>query len=122
VSDLDRSRAFYDQVLAHLGFRRVPDSFGSPVWRSGACELSLIAAHADKRDRPHDRYAPGFHHLAFGVETRADVDRAFTALAALDVRILDAPAEYPEYGAGYYAVFFADPDGMKLEVVYTPPE
>ena len=29
--------------------------------------------------------------------------------------ILDAPAEYPQYGAGYYAVFFADPDGLKLE-------
>ena len=29
--------------------------------------------------------------------------------------MLDAPAEYPQYGKGYYAVFFADPDGLKLE-------
>lgn len=34
--------------------------------------------------------------------------------------ILDAPAEYPRYGAGYYAVFFADPDGLKLEYVHKP--
>jgi len=32
--------------------------------------------------------------------------------------ILDPPADYPQYGAGYYAVFFADPDGLKLEVVH----
>ena len=31
--------------------------------------------------------------------------------------LLDAPAEYPEYGAGDAAVFLADPDGLKLEVV-----
>jgi hypothetical protein len=36
------------------------------------------------------------------------------------VRVLDAPAEYPQYGSGYYAVFFADPDGIKLEYVFTP--
>jgi len=33
--------------------------------------------------------------------------------------ILDAPAEY-DYTPGYYAVFFADPDGLKLEVVHEP--
>ena len=36
------------------------------------------------------------------------------------VPILDAPAEYPQYGPNYYAVFFADPDGMKLELVHFP--
>ena len=38
--------------------------------------------------------------------------------------VLDAPAEYPHYAPGYYAVFFADPDGLKLEFVHmpTPPE
>jgi hypothetical protein len=42
------------------------------------------------------------------------------ALDRLDQRfdVLDAPAEYPEYGRGYYAVFFADPDGLKLEAVH----
>ena len=37
--------------------------------------------------------------------------------------VLDAPADYPQYngGKGYYAVFFADADGLKLEYVFTPP-
>jgi catechol 2,3-dioxygenase-like lactoylglutathione lyase family enzyme len=38
----------------------------------------------------------------------------------MGARILDAPADYPQYGAGYYAVFFADPDGLKLEFVHWP--
>ena len=33
--------------------------------------------------------------------------------------ILDAPADYPQYGSTYYSVFVADPDGMKLEYAYT---
>jgi len=32
----------------------------------------------------------------------------------------EAPADYPQYGAGYYAVFFADPDGLKFEYVHVP--
>jgi hypothetical protein len=28
--------------------------------------------------------------------------------------------QYDRYLPGYYAVFFADPDGLKLEYVYTP--
>jgi len=34
--------------------------------------------------------------------------------------VLDAPAHYPEYSGDYYAVFFEDPDGMKLELVHAP--
>ncbi len=36
------------------------------------------------------------------------------------ITVLDTPAEYPHYGESYYAVFFADPDGMKLELVHYP--
>lgn len=49
---------------------------------------------------------------------RADVDRAHALMKDKGATILDAPAEYPQYGAGYYAVFVADPDGLKMEVVH----
>ena len=43
-------------------------------------------------------------------------------LKDIGAEILDAPADYPQYngGNGYYAVFFADPDGLKLEYAWTP--
>ena len=34
--------------------------------------------------------------------------------------MLDAPAEYPQYAPGYYAVYFEDTDGLKFEVVHMP--
>jgi glyoxylase I family protein len=39
-------------------------------------------------------------------------------LRSIGATILDAPADYPRYGPTYYALFFADPDGLKLEFVF----
>jgi glyoxylase I family protein len=50
---------------------------------------------------------------------RRQVDRVHVLLVAGAADILDAPAEY-DYNPGYYAVFFRDPDGFKLEVVHIP--
>jgi len=57
------------------------------------------------------------HH---GANERAHVDALHRELLAHGATILDPPREYPEYVSGYYAVFFADPDGMKLELVHIP--
>ncbi len=117
VSDLSRSTDFYDQVLPLLGFRRSLDVPEGPVWAGAQFELGLSPARSTAA---HDRYAAGLHHLAFSAPSRAAVDAAHRRLVELGVAILDPPAEYPRYGPGYYAVFFADPDGIKLEYVYTP--
>jgi catechol 2,3-dioxygenase-like lactoylglutathione lyase family enzyme len=117
VRDLARSTAFYDRVLPRMGFRRTHDVPEGPIWAGAAIEIGLQEA------RPaapaHDRYAPGLHHLAFSAPTRAAVDELHRTLVADGVPILDPPAEYPQYAPGYYAVFFADPDGIKLEYVFT---
>ncbi len=52
--------------------------------------------------------------------TGATSDALFALLGRIGATILDAPKHYPEYSEGYYAVFFADPDGMKLEYCYVP--
>ena len=56
----------------------------------------------------------------FAESSRADVDRLYDFLLGLGASVLDPPADYPAYGDGYYAVFFSDPDGLKLEFVYEP--
>lgn len=117
VSDLAVATAFYDAVLPLMGFRRLADAPEGPIWAGESVEVGLQAA---RQRRSHDRYAPGLHHLAFSAPGRPDVDRLYTQLCALGVRVLDAPAEYPVYSRGYYAVFFSDPDGIKLEYAYTP--
>ena len=117
VSDLGRSAAFYDRVLPLLGFRRSEAAPEGPIWAGAQLEVGLVAARTNTR---HDRFAPGLHHLAFTAPSRGAVDALHERLVALGVGILDPPADYPRYAPGYYAVFFADPDGIKLEYVFTP--
>ena len=62
----------------------------------------------------------GFHHYAFELSSRKDVDALGAFLAKHGMDVVDPPGEY--YGRSYYAVYFTDPDGMKLEgMVYKPP-
>lgn len=84
--------------------------------------IGLQLARPESRDRKHDRYAPGLHHMAFSAASRADVDATYEILQEMGAHVFDPPAEYggEEYLPGYYAVFFADPDGLKLEVVHQP--
>jgi catechol 2,3-dioxygenase-like lactoylglutathione lyase family enzyme len=125
VTDLQRSVGFYDRVLGRLGYRRMDGvGAGAPCWAiadasGGFFTIALKPARTESTGDRHDRYAPGLHHLAFHADSRADVDRFHDFLLDIGATVLDAPAEY-DYTQGYYAVFFADPDGIKLEVVYEP--
>ncbi len=119
VGNLARSLAFYDVVLTELGFQKVSEN-GTVDWRGGGIEIGIRAAETLDDPAPYDRYRVGLHHLAFRAESRAAVDLFHDFLKGHGYEVLDAPAAYPQYGEDYYAVFFADPDGMKLEVVYRP--
>jgi catechol 2,3-dioxygenase-like lactoylglutathione lyase family enzyme len=88
----------------------------------GVHSIGIVKASGEGGRRPHDRYSPGLHHVAWGVDSREEVDRMYEVVQRIGAKVLDVPADYPQYnnGGGYYAVFFADPDGLKLECVYTP--
>jgi catechol 2,3-dioxygenase-like lactoylglutathione lyase family enzyme len=119
VGDLARSKPFYDLVLGFLGYRCVKNEDQIAVYDltlpDGVCGIAIRSA---ERRRDHDRYTVGLHHFAWNADSRQDVDRLHGRLVEAGATILDAPADYPQYGAGYYAVFFADPDGLKLELVH----
>src|SRR5215469_11463355 len=125
VSDLQRSRDFYDRVLTELGYRPVDYSTpGEPAgfdWlapnRNARFSIGLYAARGTT---VHDRYSPGVHHIAFAAPSREAVDKLYKVLDGMGATILNPPCEYPQYAPGYYALFFADPDGIKLEYVFTP--
>jgi glyoxylase I family protein len=124
VKDPEASRAFYTAVLSFMGYRLVDDhdrgydfNLEGPL---GFCSIGVMKAAGLGATRTHDRYSPGLHHVAWMAESRQDVDGLYVRLQEIDATILDAPADYPQYGLPYYAVFFADPDGLKLEFVYSP--
>ena len=124
VRDPWASRSFYAAVLGFMGYREVADHDRGydydRVGPDGFCSIGIMKAQGPNAGRAHDRYSPGLHHVAWTAESRADVDALYGLLQEIGAEILDAPADYPQYGAGYYAVFFADPDGLKLEYVFKP--
>ncbi len=115
VGDLDRSFAFYDPLLRSLGYRMSERRADYLEWSGPGGWFILRPA---RNAMPHDRYARGLHHLAWSADSRAQVDEFHTLLTDRAVRVLDGPAEFPQHGEGYYAVFFEDPDGIKLELVH----
>lgn len=121
VRDIAVSGPFYDAVLGFMGYRREREQADGIDWdRDLPGSFCSIGIKPARRDVTHDRYTPGLHHVAWAAESRADVDRLHAELLRIGARILDPPADYPQYGNGYYAVFFADPDGLKFEYVYVP--
>ena len=61
-----------------------------------------------------------FTHVAFEAVSREAVDGCWEWVLTQEVMTESAPKEFPHYAPGYYAAFFYDPDGIKLEVVYEP--
>lgn len=125
VRDPEASRGFYDAVLGFMGYRLADAHARGFDWdldgpEGGFCSIGVVRAEGTGAARAHDRYAPGLHHLAWTAASRADVDALHALLLEIGARVLDPPADYPQYGEGYYAVFFADPDGLKLEYVFRP--
>ena len=119
VNDLERSKAYYEKVLSALGFRWVREE-RTVIWASAQTSIAIRGPSEEERDAAFDRYRVGLHHLALRAKSREDVDRFHGFLLQEGLPVLDGPAEYPLYGENYYAVFFADPDGMKLELVHFP--
>src|SRR4029453_7776583 len=116
VSDLARSIAFYDPVMRLLGFRKGTKAIaGEPHAHYFTAEVQYSLRPA-RSPVAHDPYAPGLHHVCFRVPTNADVDAAARELRALGIAATE-PALYPEYADDYYATFFTDPDGLRLEIV-----
>jgi len=115
VSDLAKSERFYDIVMKALGFRR------NEFKLEGDKHIQYYNRHFGYVLRPvrsgrvHDPYSPGLHHLCFRVDSIADVQSIARDLreAAIDAT---EPTLYPDYAPDYWATFFTDPDGIRLEV------
>jgi catechol 2,3-dioxygenase-like lactoylglutathione lyase family enzyme len=122
VKAFERSRQFYDLVLGFLGFKRKYDFAKAAGWSNGKTLFWIGEADAEGKKHPHRSGNIGFHHYAFELGKRQDVDDLYTLLRRHKLNVVDPPADYPDYGEGYYAVFFTDPDGLKLEgMVFKPP-
>ena len=117
VSNFKRSQRFYDRLMKALGFKKGTAPIGgAPHCHYYNRNFQISIRPARRGARRHDSYSPGLHHLSLRVANNAAVDEVARRLRAMKIAI-EGPRAWPEYLPDYYAVFFEDPDGIRLEVM-----
>lgn len=122
LSSSAESLSFWKQLLSYLGFKIVEqgEHFDAGDGQSYFC---VSVADSAYKERGFHRKSVGLNHIAFRVDSPQLVDEFVNDfLSPRKIEPLYGGAkEYPEYAEGYYAVFFEDPDRIKIEVVCEPP-
>ena len=113
VNDYEKSKRFYSRLFTFLGFELSDEYEDAIGWTNGRTRFWISPADVTGRKHKYRAGDVGFHHYAFQLRDRKDVDALQKFLTEdLGAVIVDPAAEYYD---DYYAVFFLDPDGMKLE-------
>ena len=117
VSDLAKSKPFYDALLDWMGYKCFLEHRLFAGWENGEMRIFLTACFEPYKKAGFHRRNVGLNHFAFWAESNEDVDRFYRQfLLPRKIPILyDSPKIYPEYSPSYYAVYFEDPDRIKLE-------
>lgn len=116
VKDMEVAQRFYSQVLPALGFTEQGDN---GEW---------FSMHAPGEGKPpffgftHDpNHQPNGNRISFWADTNEEVDRVAKIVRAAGGRVLEGPELCVDYTPNYYAFFFEDPDGNKLEICCRTP-
>jgi catechol 2,3-dioxygenase-like lactoylglutathione lyase family enzyme len=121
VSNKSVSYPFYKDMLTMLGYTVIADEEWGFGMKDPKSELVIWVAEIEEKhkDKNYHRKAAGLNHLAFKVDSKDEVDQFYKEFVEKrGVKPLyDTPKLFPEYTPDYYAVFFEDPDRVKLEVV-----
>lgn len=111
VRDMETALRFYGAVLPAVGFTK---KSGDDEWMSytaegeGKPEFFGFTADADHK--------PNGTRISFWADTHEEVDRVAEVVKKAGGKVLEGPETCHEYTPNYYAFFFEDPDGNKLEI------
>lgn len=117
VSNLKQSVDFWGWLLEELGYSSFQKWEKGQSWRIGETYLVFVQAEDRFLDIPYHRCRVGLNHLAFHASSRAQVDEITRKLKEKGVNILYLDKHPFAGGEHHYAVYFEDPDRMKVELV-----
>lgn len=118
VKNFQKSKKFYGKLLGLMGFTVFLRGKNYIGWSNKKTRLIISPVLPQYKKLQHKKGMVGFHHYAFEMSSRRDVDAVYTFLLKNKYTVLDPAGEY--YGGPFYAVFFTDPDGLKLECMHYP--
>ncbi|MBV8081358.1 MAG: VOC family protein [Candidatus Eremiobacteraeota bacterium] len=110
VRSIAAVRPFYDRLMPALGYTQIDDCGSALEYYCPDEANQFFGLHERAHHEPSDT------RVAFAAPTRADVDRIGALLHEMGARALEPPHDCLDYIQPYYAVFFEDPEGNKLEV------
>jgi catechol 2,3-dioxygenase-like lactoylglutathione lyase family enzyme len=116
VSDISVALSFYEELMPAVGFSERYHGENWKVWATTE-PLPSTAYFAITEERDH---VSNSNRVAFWVESATEVDRIAEVARKAGAVDLSGPKSM-RYSPGYYAAFFADPSGNRLEV-YVRPE
>ena len=113
VRNREVAQRFYAQVLPAIGFEL--DESGEEWGQFQPAGKTPVEFFAFNEEADHN---PNANRIAFWAESRAAVDKVAEVVRKAGGKNVEGPELCIDYSPGYYAVFFEDPDGNKLEVCY----
>ena len=118
VSDLQTSKAYYDQLMPALGFESFLAHVDEFAYRpAGGKAGTFLFFYGTAGAGPYSKDRTGLQHLAFIVPTRSQVRAVRNLAADLGSEVRYEPQVFPQYPQPYFACFWHDPDGFLLEAV-----
>ncbi|HZG77065.1 MAG TPA: VOC family protein [Paenibacillus sp.] len=117
VSNLKRSADFWGWFLSELGYTPYQEWEQGRSWKLGGTYLVFIQTNDKHRGIPYNRCRVGLNHLAFHATSRDQVDELTLKVRDKGMEVLYQDRHPYAGGKGYYALFFEDPDRIKVEVV-----
>lgn len=117
VSNLKVSTDFWGWFLTELGYTLYQEWDAGVSWKLGDTYLVFVQTPEKHLDVPYHRGRVGLNHLAFHAESREQVDEITDKIRSMGMNVLYEDRHPFAGGEHYYALFFEDPDRIKVELV-----
>ncbi|WNB91896.1 VOC family protein [Bacillus sp. NEB1478] len=117
VHQLERSKEFYSWLLQELGFAIYQEWDKGISYKKGTAYLVFTQTNEKYINNSFHRKHTGLNHLALWAQSRAQINQLRVQLTNRNVSFL-YEEKYPfAGGSDHYALFFEDPDRIKIEIV-----
>ncbi|WP_394219025.1 VOC family protein [Halobacillus trueperi] len=120
VTNLEQSESFWGWFLEEIGYQSYQKWEEGQSWKVGEIYLVFVQVENKYLDVPYHRKRTGLNHLAFHASSRERVDEMTRMLKERGINILYENQHPFAGGDEYYAVYFEDPDRIKVEFVAPP--
>jgi catechol 2,3-dioxygenase-like lactoylglutathione lyase family enzyme len=118
VPDFAAAKRYYDQLMPLVGFEPFLTAEDQFAFRpTGGKPGTFMFFYPATEDSSYSRHRVGLQHLAFMVKTRSAVREVHQLVQRLGGEVLHEPQPFPQYAPPYFATFWLDPFGLKLEAV-----